>query len=164
MKNVPETTLSIFTASIAESTLKQYNVAYKRWWEFCEHNNSQLYDVDISTVLKFLKLQFDKGASYATINSYRSALSLISITDIGNNNLLNRFFKGLYRLRPQLPKYNITWDPTLVLTYLSKRYPNEKLSLEQLTCKSVTLLALVTAQRVQTLSKITIDNITEQKE
>lgn len=39
-------------------------------------------------------------------------------------------------------------------------YPNESLSLEMLTKKLVTLLALITAQRVQTLSKICIDNIT----
>lgn len=38
--------------------------------------------------------------------------------------------------------------------------PNDELSLETLTAKLTTLLALVTAQRVQTLSKIDVKNIT----
>ena len=46
-----------------------------------------------------------------------------------------------------------------VLTFLKTWYPNDKLHVEQLSQKLVMLLALATAQRVQTLSKICINNI-----
>lgn len=78
---------------------------------------------------------------------------------ISKDDRIVRFFKGVFRLRPTLPKYDITWDPALVLGHLSSKFPNEDLNLEVLTKKCITLLSLVTAQRVQTLSKINIKNI-----
>lgn len=59
------------------------------------------------------------------------------------------------------PKYDDTWDPNPVLQFLGKQHPSETLSLEQHVTKLVTLLALITAHRVQTLAKIRLSNITE---
>ncbi|XP_039764285.1 uncharacterized protein LOC120636787 [Pararge aegeria] len=72
---------------------------------------------------------------------------------------VKRFMKGVYRLRPPAPKYDITWEPNLVLNYLSKLWPNHTLSLEDLSKKAVTLIALVTAHRVQTISLIKTRNV-----
>ncbi|KAL0893425.1 hypothetical protein ABMA27_015010 [Loxostege sticticalis] len=102
---------------------------------------------------------FNTGVQYGSLNSYRSALSLIVNTKIGTDDRVTRLFKGFYRLRPPLPKYNVTWNPTTVLNFLENWYPHEEISLEILTKKVVTLLALVTAHRVQTLSKIKVQNI-----
>lgn len=52
------------------------------------------------------------------------------------------------------PKYSITWDPGSVLDYLASLYPLKSVTLEMLTIKLATLLALSTAQGLQTLSKI----------
>ncbi|CAH1976734.1 unnamed protein product [Acanthoscelides obtectus] len=57
--------------------------------------------------------------------------------------VFSRFLKGIYRQKPPQPKYQITWDPSLVLDYLAKMYPLPEVSLPQLTCKLVTLLALL---------------------
>lgn len=70
-----------------------------------------------------------------------------------------RFFKGIAKLRPQKPKYSSLWDPSLVLDLLKSWGVNKTLSLEKLTKKLVILLALSTAQRVQTLSKIRLSNV-----
>jgi len=51
-----------------------------------------------------------------------------------------------------MPKYTETWDVQQVLSYLCNMAPVKKLSLKLLTFKLVMLLALVTAQRAQTLS------------
>lgn len=67
--------------------------------------------------------------------------------------------KGIFRTRPSFPKYDETWDPHPVLLMLEKLHPNESLDLRNLTIKLTLLLALSTAQRVQTLSKIKIKNI-----
>lgn len=62
-------------------------------------------------------------------------------------------------MRPTTPKYDSIWDPKVVLRYLSTWYPNEELSLEKLTLKLVTLLALSTGHRPQTISLIDTRNI-----
>lgn len=46
-----------------------------------------------------------------------------------------------------------------MLHHLSSWYPNEDLPLDQLSRKIITLLALATAHRVQTFSKISMGNI-----
>lgn len=68
-------------------------------------------------------------------------------------------FKGFYKLRPPTPRYHETWDPSIVLDHLGKLYPNVQLSIEDLAKKTVTLIALVTAHRVQTISKISLRNV-----
>lgn len=107
----------------------------------------------------FLTEYYNSGSQYGTLNSCRSALSLIMGRQIGDDDRIKRLFKGFFRLRPPLPKYSVTWDTSLVLDHLSTWTPNEELSLERLSKKLTTLLALVTAHRVQTLSKIDIQNI-----
>lgn len=72
---------------------------------------------------------------------------------------IHKFMKGVFRSRPPKPKYDFTWDTNTVLNYVSSLYPNESLNLEMLSKKLIVLLALVTAHRVQTLSKIQLNNI-----
>lgn len=146
-------------SSITSSTLKQYSSSLKLWWDFCCSNNIDLYTFSVNWTLKFLEQMFQKGFAYGSLNCARSALALIISPELGSNFEIKRFFKGLEKLRPSRPKYNFTWDPSIVLNYLKDYYPNENLSMEQLTYKLVTLLALITAHRVQTLSLMEITNI-----
>lgn len=145
--------------SLASNTYKQYESTLKLWWPFCEKFSIDPYEASISSVLNFLTERFNAGASYGTINSARSALSLLLSPEIGNNYSIKRFVKGVFRSKPPGPKYDMTWDPALVLNYLASHYPNELLSIESLTKKLVTILALTTGHRVQTLSLISINNI-----
>ena len=65
---------------------------------------------------------------------------------------------SVYRSRtPSLPRYQETWDVTVVLDYLAKLGPPEKLSLKNLTLKVVMLMALLSGQRRQTLHTLSID-------
>lgn len=146
-------------ASLAPNTIKQYDVCLKKWWTFCNQRSLNYFSVPVHVVVDFLTQQYENGSQYGTLNSCRSALSLILGPIISNNDILQRFFKGVYRLRPPLPRYDITWDTNIVLDHLSGSYPNEDLCLEQLSKKTITLLALATAHRVQTFSKIKTINI-----
>ncbi|KAJ8968787.1 hypothetical protein NQ314_002095 [Rhamnusium bicolor] len=101
----------------------------------------------------------DKAFRYGTFNSFRSALALILPGNVGEDHQIRRFLRGVARLRPQRPKYNFVWDPQKVLIYLTSYMPNEQLSLKKLTEKLVTLLALTTSQRMQTLSLIRTKNV-----
>lgn len=147
-------------SSLSPSSLKQYNVAFKKWWGYCHSNKIDFFKAPIPTLLQFLTEQLSKhAASYSTLNTYRAALAIIYGKQFSGGDLVTRFFKGVYRTKPSLPKYSVTWDPNIVLDHLSNLYPNEELALELITKKLVTLLALSTAQRVQTLSLIRIENI-----
>nr|CAH7765858.1 unnamed protein product [Callosobruchus chinensis] len=57
-----------------------------------------------------------------------------------------------------MPKYQNTWDPAVVLDYTGN-LKNSDISLNILSKKLITLLALATGQRLQTLASIEIDNI-----
>lgn len=139
--------------------MKQYDSPLKSWWLFCKKYNIDTYEASIPYILKFLSESFESGASYGTINTTRSALSLLISPKIGSDERIKRFMRGVYRTKPPAPKYNLTWDPGVVLTYLANLYPNEDISLEKITKKVVTILALTTGHRVQTLSLINIKNI-----
>ncbi|KAJ8929570.1 hypothetical protein NQ314_017734 [Rhamnusium bicolor] len=80
----------------------------------------------------------------------KAALALILPGDLGENLLLKRYFRGLSRLRPPKRKYHFIWNPDKVIDLLRKYYPNEKLGLDDLSMKLVTLLALTTGHRMQT--------------
>lgn len=151
-RGVPASVVPVMISSLTIGTLKQYDNPLKLWWEFCKAHGFHLYSASITQILLFLKDLFDKVKSYGTLNSYRSALSLIMNNELGNDPRIRRFFKGVASLKPQKPRYSYTWDPATVLDWLSKVYPNEEISLEKLSKKLVILLALITAQRVQTLN------------
>ena len=65
--------------------------------------------------------------------------------------------KGIFHFSPSLPKYNCIWDVKLVLNFL-KNLNVSDLSLKFLTVKLVTLLALVTGQRCQTISLLNLND------
>lgn len=146
-------------ASLSDNTIKQYNVSYKLWWQFCDTLNIDPFIESVNTVVIFLTEQFEKGASYSTLNTHRSALSLLIGNNIGSDESIKRLLKGVFKIRPARPKYNCTWDPQIVLNLISEWYPNSDLSLERITKKVAILLALCTGHRVQTFSLIKVENI-----
>ena len=134
----------------------------RSWWEFCQKKGTSPFKPSTSLLLEFLTLALEGVNAYGTLNSYRSADALIVNWDIGNNPIIKRFCKGASNLKPQNPRYDFPWDPTLVLTHLRSIYPNNKVSLKDLSFKLVALLALATAQRQQTISLMKLSNMTQQ--
>lgn len=159
LKGLPEDSIPVVLSSLTDATHKQYNSVLKRWWKFSKTIHSSPFNASVNNIIDFLNHEFKLGASFGTINTAKSALSLIMSPEVGKDYRIKRFLKGIQNLRPQRPKYNTSWDPALVLNYLKNLYPNEGLGLEDLSLKLSTLLALITAHRVQTLSLIKIENI-----
>ncbi|KMQ86317.1 tyrosine recombinase [Lasius niger] len=137
IKGTPASALDATLASITASTVAQYTKPLRLWWYF------SLSDI----------------GWYTTLNTYRSAISLLSSDEIGSHPLVKRFFRGVAALKPQRPRYDFIWDPPPVIAHLVSLYPHENLSLELISRKLVTLLALTTAQRMQTLAAIQISNV-----
>lgn len=158
-KGTPSSTVEMMLASLSSSTIAQYSKPLKLWWQFCFATHDDFFSPSIFSVLEFLSSCLTTTGSYSSLNTYRSAISLISSDEIGLHPLVRRFFKGVAALKPQCPRYDFIWDPSPVLTYLATLYPYEDLSLELISKKLVTLLALTTAQRMQTLAAIQRSNI-----
>lgn len=156
---MPEQSIQIIIASLNDNTLKQYNTALKKWWEFCNSKRRDPFNSDIPPIVEFLSIEFANGAKYGTLNSIRSAISLIIGPEIAEDHRMKRFFRGVSNLRPANPKYDTTWCPSKVLSYFSNQVENSQLDLKDLSKKVITLLALVTAHRMQTFSLIDINNI-----
>lgn len=138
--------------------MKQYNTTYKSWWKFCDTHCQEPFLSSIPYIVAFLTEKFENGASYNTLNCHKSALSLLIGERVGTDDRIKRFLRGVFRLKPAMSRYTDTWNPSVVLNYLIK-LQNSALNLEMLTKKLVTLLALATAQRVQTLSLIKLNDI-----
>lgn len=156
--NVPDESLHICLASITEGTISQYNVGLRLWWKFCREKRTNMFVASVPLALEFFTRYFNRGSSFSSLNSYRAALSQIFGPNFSEDFRIKRFFKGLSCLRPPLPKYQKTWDPSVVLNYVRK-LSGSNLGLENLTYKTAILLALTTGQRVQTLASINIQDI-----
>ena len=156
-RNTPQQAAEILLASLSSSTVKQYSGCLRDWWSFCQRGRHDVYNASSNEVVEFLTRKFEAGASYGSINSTKSAISFISGGRLSNDTTVNRFLKGVFRLRPQNPKYAITWDPEIILTPIENAPDPSKL--QEVTNKTIILLALATAHRVQTLSLIKVENI-----
>ena len=84
------------------------------------------------------------------MNNARSALSAviepIDGLTVGSHPLIKRIMKGVFKTKPSLPKYTVTYDASGVLKYFSTRPPNHLLNIQELTWKLATLMALLSAQ------------------
>ena len=116
----------------------------------------------------FLTSLFDGGSSYSAINTARCTLS--NVLDkydgipFGQHPVVIRVMKGIYNRRPQLSRYGSTWDVDIVLDFLRELCPLSKLTLRELTAKTVMLMLLITAQRVQTLHTLKLKDLYCDKE
>jgi hypothetical protein len=83
-------------------------------------------------------------------------LSLLGNKWCQSQTLISRFMRGVAIMKPMVPRYNFTWDVSLVLNYLKSLVPLNKLSLKLLTLKLVGLISLATAPRAQTLVSLDV--------
>ena len=83
------------------------------------------------------------------VNPARSALpGVFRATEgtlFGKHHLIIRLLRGMFKQRPSLPRYTVTYDVTKVLQYISNSC--SKMSLERLTKKLATLMCILSGQR-----------------
>ena len=120
---------------------------------------------NVSQVLDFLTDLFEAGLGYGAINTARCALFQITVykkgfTTIGAHPWVIRFLRGVYNLRPPVPRYVDTWDVGKLLHKLRRLSPASNLSLKHLNLKTVTLVAILLAVRTQTLVALDLKNMT----
>lgn len=141
--------------------MKQYLKPLQEWAVFCKEVKCDILEPRSAYVLQFLTKKFEDGVKAGTLNAYRSALSFIMGERISKDPWVSRLQKGFTNIRPARPRYDHIYDLDPVLKFIEDLYPLESLSFIELTYRLVTLLAVVTAHRKQTLSFIKIENISK---
>jgi integrase len=150
-------------ASWRKGTQKQYQSYLLRWEEYCNRKNIAPHTPGNTAAIEFLTELYNSGVGYSAINTARSALSSVirptAGVPFGKDPLVCRFLKGVFELKPSLPKYSEIWDVNKVLCYLQQVSSVNQISLKDLTMNLSTLLCLLTGQRCQTIHKININFI-----
>lgn len=68
---------------------------------------------------------------------------------------VKRLMKGIFELRPALPRYKSIWDVSLVFTHFRGQTLASQLSLKDITVKLTLFLSLLSGQRSQTIKSET---------
>ena len=163
--NLSSSARDILMASWRPGTTKQYQTYLDRWRNYCHNHNVDVFNPDLKDSIEFLVSLYKEGLGYSAINTARSALStILEYKDgckFGEHPLVCRYMKGIFELKPALPRYSEIWDVTVVLDYLKKLPDRKSISLKDLTLKLTMLLCLTTGQRNQTIHKISVNCIQE---
>ena len=153
--------LNIILESWRSKTRKQYQTYVSAWVKSCSDNPANPTNPSLQQVLEIFSFQ-SKTVGYSAVAASRSALSTFIKIDgvkMGDHPLVSRFMTGLFNQKRSLPRYTENWNPQIVINHL-KTYPSTgNLSLKQLTQKLVMLMTLLSAQRTQTLQKLSLEDM-----
>ena len=127
-------------ASWREGTSKQYHTYLSKWNQYCRDKNIDVFQPGVTT-----------GSTGVLEDGVK----------FGEHPLVARCMKGIFELKPALPKYSEIWDVNIVLGYLRAAARLRSLSLKQLTLNLTMLLCLTTGQRGQTIHKFDVNYIQE---
>ena len=113
-------------------------ISGNKWLNYCCERALDSLHPSVAGVIQFLTTLFKKDLSYSLLNTPRSALSTVITVDgmsIGNHPLVVRFLKGVFNLRPPVPRDKEVWDVSIVLRFLKTLSSVASLSLKSLTLK-----------------------------
>jgi hypothetical protein len=83
---------------------------------------------------------FKRG--YTGMGNHRARYTSIDQCYPGPNILLKNLLSGCYNLNPPKPKYSYSWDPGVVIEFMSNLGRNDYISLPSLARKATIFLAL----------------------
>ena len=138
-----------------------YNSAWSKWYSWCKEREVDPLCPNLGNITEFLSDSFHNGLQYTTINTYRSALSNVLPPmegfPVGQHPLVVRLMKGIQNSRPAMPRYQHCWDINQVLDYIKSLPANINLSLDKLTGKLATLMAITAPKRSSELGLLDLN-------
>ena len=97
---LPEATVQTIMSSWRTSTKEKYNIYLNTWIDYCSTRDIDPFNATINDGLYFLTYIFESGNGYSSINSARSALSVILPTcdgiPFGKQHLVSKFCRGVF--------------------------------------------------------------------
>ena len=150
--------LDFLAHHLSDGTTSGYGYAFRLFSTFCATLNADPLTCTPSIVIKYLRVKYEEGASYSTINLHKCAISKVHAgfngLPIGQHPLVCQAIKAAFRLRPPIPKYRQTFDIVPVLDYVASLTPIDSLSLKLLTYKTIFLLSFASISRVSSLARL----------
>ena len=130
---------------------------------FCLQRKADPFYPTVGLFLEHLLQRFKtEEAGYSKMNVIRSSISTMATIDhrpAGQHHLVKRFLKAVFLERPSLPRYQVMWDPEVVLKHITNLGINKKMKLIDLSKKITILLLLLSGQRCQTIQTLSINNL-----
>ena len=109
-----EQATKLILSSWRAKTNKSYDSLFGRWDRWCSERGPDPFSGPVSEVANFLASLFQEGYQYNSVNAYRSAISSvhekIDGLPVGQHPTITRLVKGVFNVRPPLPRYSSTWD------------------------------------------------------
>ena len=129
--------------------------------QYCLQRNVNPVRANFKIVIKYLTQYFYAGVGYSSVNTARLVLSSIfkpeNGTSFGENPLVCKLLKRVFKLRPSLPWYTTTWDVSICFRYIKSLPSLDECDLKTLSYRLAILLCLKTGQRDQTTSYMNLD-------
>ena len=162
-QGLSEQATSLIVKSWRTKTNKYYDSLFERWDRWCSQRGSNPFSGPVSEVANFLASLFAEGYQYSSINAYRSAISSVHDRvdgmNVGQHPTIVRLVKGIFNVRPPIPRYSATWDVQKVLSFLEAGGKPDSVSLKALTLRTVFLMAITHPSRSADLSQLSIDRM-----
>ena len=151
-------------AAWRDSTKKQYCTHIKKWLAFCSTHDYDPVQPQVAQAIEFLTSLYHQGLSYSSINTARSALSSFCNLEqldvsFGQLPVVKQFMKGVFQLRPALPKHKSIWEVKTVFNYFRLQPPLNQLSLKELSRRLALLLCILSGQRCQTIQFLNVQHM-----
>ena len=103
----------------------KYNSHIKIFVKFCREKYTDLIQTTIEMGIEFLTEYFKTGLGYSSVNFARSTLSSIKKpvcnVPFGKSPLVCRLLKGVFNIRPALPRYVTKWDIAKFFTFIKSK-------------------------------------------
>ncbi|XP_068113791.1 uncharacterized protein [Hyperolius riggenbachi] len=138
------------------STSASYNRVWKTFNEFANAANFQVSNMKVTDLLSFLQKGLELKLSYSTLRRHVSAISSISGISWSSDPLIKQLFRAAIKLKPPIRPRFPKWDLPLVLNFLSesKDWQNDSASIQNLSKKTVFLVAITSGRRVSELQAL----------
>ena len=112
--------------------------------------------INTDIVLGFLALEYNRGLSYNAIRNVLSTISSYLPHEVRHHNIIKKFMKGAFNLRPPKTQYRAIWDVSILLNYLQNMNTDSDMNKSK---KMVCLVMLLSGTRVNTLTHLKVTNM-----
>ena len=157
-------TVDILMARWRKGTFSNYSLYISKLVKFASCKKVSPVEPPVQIALAFLTSLVREEKSFDEICMARSVLSSVinqqQSVSFGNILIVKRNMKGIFENNPTLPKFQFTWNVSLLFNYFRNMQDIHALDIQKLTQKLVMLMTLISArQRVQTIHSIRVSDI-----
>ena len=114
--------INVLNAASRDGTKNKYKYILRKWEKFCSERNYNKMQINADIFLEFLTLEYNKSLSYNATRNVLSAISSYLPHGVRHHNIIKKFMKGAFNLRPPKTQYHATWDASILFIKLFTKY------------------------------------------